>query len=109
MHEPKKANRGEGEAKCTHCGLEVLDSTHYLWDCKCINQKRTKNHVSEAEALNLPQTVKMGIPPAMSADFSAPFWGKNLSDECASNEYDAQIIGQPFTSHETHIATLNNK
>ena len=61
---------------CKHCGQPVVNSAHTLWECPQVNKHRK---ITDLECLNqtrLHPAISNGIPPAMTHNHRAPYWGK---------------------------------
>ena len=57
----------------------------------------------------LPQSVKMGLPPAMGASFTMPFWGDVLQPPGDLSTEMAQAIGMPTIGASSYRAHCENR
>ena len=64
------------DGKCVHCGLEVADTKHILWECKAIHKHRSNLKLAEVDPSILPKSVLNGLPPSMTINLDKRFWEK---------------------------------
>ena len=107
--EAHKACINTSDGTCPHCMKRDIDSEHIHWNCPCINAHRNIKHVANIDPACLPKCVKVGIPPALSASFTQPFWGSTLQPETPVFDNSASLIGIPKGTAAFNRASADNR
>ncbi len=95
---------GDSDGRCPHCGCEVRDITHVLWECQKVKEHRKCSSIADIDPQSLPCYIKHGIPKTMSLEFEGPFWGKALQPDSKFNDQTMKAIGMPANNKTKNTA-----
>ena len=97
------------EGKCTHCGKQAADSNHVLWECEVINTHRKINKLSNLKHQHLPNSIKCGLPPAMTKRLHGCLWENGPQQQDINDKDTEEAIGYSTSRWRRNFAESSSK
>ncbi len=104
------ADIGKSNGRCPHCGEEVQDITHVLWECEKVHKHRQRRELCGIDHKQLPQHIKHGVPSAMTNDIQAPYWSKHEDgNQVSNNKQFCKQIGMWTDRNNANIISCKHQ